>query len=83
MSSLSGTTRHHAIQYQIHSGTQGSFDPVPNPFGTKSCAIPVLPALHPFRYQTRDCVQSGTRTSVSRMRQLDQNDGEYFEKTVE
>jgi hypothetical protein len=90
MSSLSGTTRHHEIRYQIHFGTQGSLDPVLNPFrcqvvrysGTTFFAsILVLPAL--FRYQTRDCVQSGTRTSISRMHPLDQNDGEDFEKTVE
>jgi hypothetical protein len=28
MRSLSGTTRHRAIQYQIHYGTQEIFDPV-------------------------------------------------------
>jgi hypothetical protein len=81
MSSLSGTTRHHVIRYQIHSGTQDSFDPVPIHSGTKTCAIPVLllcsipvpdSRLCAIRYQNL-CFQNAP---------VGPDNGEDFEKTV-
>jgi hypothetical protein len=65
MSSLSSTTRNHVIRYRIHSGTQDSFDLVPTPFWYQDVRYSGTPCSVLFWYQTRDCVQLGTKTSVS------------------